>query len=437
MGGSVWHPNTQMSEWDAFDEIVSAKGMYLFDSSGRRLLDGVASMWCNVWGHSRQELVRAIQRQAQNLQHSPLFNLTHGPAEQLAGRLVRTCPGMSRVFYSDNGSSAMEVSVKMAIQYWKNLGEDRTRIMSLQNGYHGDTFGAMSIGYSAEFFSRYREKLFECVQMPVPHRYRIPSGFGPEEYQSYCLDRIEDTMKEDDGVAALVMESGAQVAGGAVIYPRGFQEGISRLCREYGVLLVADEVATGLGRLGSMAEYAAQRSAPDIVSFGKMLTGGYLTLAATLATEKVYDSFLGEYDDCRHLFHGHTYTGNPIASAVALENLEMYERYGLIGQIRETSRVFEESRDRIESQEMVGDVRHSGMLMGIELVSDRESKTPVTASGSLNRILFEAARENGIYLRTLGNIILLVPPLAISEEELADLIDGTVRTIESVRGIVR
>ena len=209
------------------------------------------------------------------------------------------------------------------------------------------------------------------------------------------------------------------------------------MCREYGVLLVADEVATGLGRLGSMAEYAAQRSRAGHSIFGKMLTGGYLTLAATLATEKVYDSFLGGYDDCRHLFHGHTYTGNPIASAVALENLEMYERYGLIGQIRETSRVFEESRDRIESQEMVGDVRHSGMLMGIELVSDRESKTPVTASGSLNRILFEAARENGIYLRTLGNIILLVPPLAISEEELADLIDGTVRTIESVRGIVR
>ena len=437
MGGSVWHPNTQMSEWDAFDEIVSAKGMYLFDSGGRRLLDGVASMWCNVWGHSRQELVCAIQRQAQNLQHSPLFNLTHGPAERLAERLVSTCPGMSRVFYSDNGSSAMEVSIKMAIQYWKNLGESRTGIMSLQNGYHGDTFGAMSVGYSERFFSRYREKLFECVQMPVPHRYRIPSGFGPEEYQFYCLDRIEDVMKEDDGVAALVMESGAQVAGGAIIYPRGFQESISRLCQKYGVLLVADEVATGLGRLGSMAEYAAQRSAPDIVSFGKMLTGGYLTLAATLATEKVYDSFLGGYDDCKHLFHGHTYTGNPIASAVALENLDMYERHDLIGQIRKTARVFEESRGRIESQEMVGDVRHSGMLMGIELVSDRRSKTPVTASGSLNQILFEAARKNGIYLRTLGNIILLVPPLAISEEELADLIDRTIHTIESVVGIVR
>lgn len=430
MTGSVWHPNTQMNEWDEFDEITAAKGMYLYYSNGERLLDGVASMWCNVWGHSRPELVAAIKKQAETIQHTSLFNLTHTSAEKLAERLVSICPDMNRVFYSDNGSSAIEISIKMAIQYWKNLNEERTGIISLQNGYHGDTFGAMSVGYLPHFFSMYSDKLFSCTQVPVPHRYRLPNGFDLDEYQSRCLDAVEDSMKGGK-TAALIMESGAQVAGGAIIYPPKYQEDISKLCREYDVLLIVDEVATGLGRLGNLTEYAAQRSSPDIAVFGKMLTGGYLTLAATLTTKKVYDSFLGRFDEHRHLFHGHTYTGNPIATAVALENLDMYNRYNLMDQVQSTSNILEENIARIASLGSVGDVRHSGMLMGIELVSNKETKAPITASRSLNQILFEAGKKNGIYLRTLGNIILLVPPLAISEEEITSLIDKTISTIES------
>lgn len=435
MTGSVWHPNTQMGEWDAFDEIVSAEGMYLRCGDGKRLLDGVASMWCNVWGHSNPELIAAIKRQAEIIQHTPLFNLTHGPAERLAGAMVDTCPGMDRVFFSDNGSSAMEISVKMAVQYWKNAGEERTGIVSLQNGYHGDTFGAMSIGYLPQFFSGYRDKLFPCRQAPVPHGYRLPEGFTLEEYQSYCLDEMEGIVGEGS-TAAVVMESGAQVAGGAIIYPPGFQEGVSKICRKHDVILIADEVATGLGRLGNMAEYAAQRSRPDIAVFGKMLTGGYLTLAATLATGRVYDSFLGEFDEHRHLFHGHTYTGNPLASAVALENLDMYRRHNLMRHVQSAAGVFAERAEEISSMDLVGDVRHSGMLMGIELVRNKEDKMPVAAARSLNRILFRAGRENGVYLRTLGNIVLLVPPLAISEDDLGSLIDATVATIKSVRDLV-
>ena len=436
MSGSVWHPNTQMGEWDTFDEIVSADGMYLYAKDGSRMLDGVASMWCNVWGHSQPELVEAIRTQALKLQHSPLFNLTHGPAEELAGTLAGICPGMNRVFYSDNGSSAMEISFKMALQYWKNKGERRTRIASLQGGYHGDTFGSMSVGYS-EFFSRYRDSLFRCQQLPVPHAYRMPRRFDLEGYRSHCLERIEETLRNDEGIAAFVMESGAQVAGGAVIYPPEFQAGVSRICRRYGVLLVLDEVATGLGRLGSMAEYVSQGSRPDIVSFGKMLTGGYLTLAATLATDEVYGAFLGGFEEDRHLFHGHTYTGNPIAAAVAVENLRMYGRRGLMRHVGKVSRVLGEGRGKLESLEVVGDVRHKGLLMGIELVRDRGSREPVAPAGSLNRIVFEAAKRNGVYLRTLGNVILLVPPLAISEEELAGLVDGTVRTIREISDRIR
>lgn len=433
----VWHPNTQMKEWGSFDSITSAKGMWLTDSAGNKMVDAVASMWCNVWGHSRPELVRALRVQAKKLQHAPMFNLTNEPGEKLAASLVRENPSMHKVFFSDNGSSAMEISFKIALQYWKNTGQkNKTVIATLENGYHGDTFGAMAVGYVPEFFGTFREQLFQTVRFPVPNRYRTPKGFSFPDYQDHCLEKIEREFERNDSIAAFVMESGAQVAGGVVIYPEGFQKKISRLCKRYGVLLVLDEVATGLGRLGSMTEYSSQDSRPDIVSFGKMLTGGYLSMAATLATKKVYNSFLGEFDDQRHLFHGHTYTGNPLAAAVANENLRLYQKNDLIKKVRRSSRVFEKRYSEIGSLELVGDVRHKGMLMGIELVKDRKGRVPISAKRSINRIFYEQGKKNGIYLRTLGNIVMLVPPLAISEKELGLLVDRAVRTVRSAERLV-
>jgi len=426
----IWHPNTQMCEWTDFDEIVSADGMYLCCKDGTRLLDGVASMWCNVWGHSNRELVAAIQKQMKVLQHSPMFNLTHGPAEELAKMLITMCPGMEHVFYTDNGSSAMEASIKIALQYWKNLGEKKSKIVSLQGGYHGDTVGAMSIGYSDAFFSRYRDNLFRCRQMPVPVMHKLPRGYTVKEQQSICLDKIDSALR-DGRVAALVMESGAQVAAGAVIYPPKFQSEISKICKKHHVLLVLDEIATGLGRLGSMAEYTAQKCSPDIVAFGKMLTGGYLTMAAVLSSRKIYRAFLGEFDDKKHLFHGHTYTGNPLAAAASVQNLKMYEKYDLIKSIARKSRIFAENIVRLESLKAVGSVRHKGMLMGIDLAVCRR-KIPA-ASKSSNHVLYHVAKKHGVYLRTLGNTILLVPPLAISEDELQLLIDRTMDTIMYVQ----
>ena len=314
----VWHPNTQMREWDSFTEIKSAKGVWLTDTKNNKMIDAVGSMWCNVWGHSNPELVNTIEKQSKKLQHSSMFNLTNEPAEKLAVNLVRLSPGMYRVFYSDNGSSAMEISIKLALQYWKNIGgEKKTEIATLENGYHGDTFGAMSVGYVPEFFGKFKKQLFSTIQFPVPNKYRIPNGFTFSDYQNYCLEKIEKKLSKNNSIAAFVMESGAQVAGGVIIYPKGFQRKISKLCKKYNVLFVLDEIATGFGRMGSMIQYEEQKSMPDIVAYGKMLTGGYLTMAATLTNKKVYDSFLGEFNDWRHLFHGHTYTGNPIAAAVA------------------------------------------------------------------------------------------------------------------------
>lgn len=429
----VWHPYTQMAEWDSFTKIVKGQGMWLVDSNGNKILDGVASMWCNVWGHSKKELIYAIKKQSEKIVHSSLFNLTNDQAELLAKRLVEISPHMNKVFYSDDGSTAMEISFKMALQYWQNEGEkNKSQFATLQNGYHGDTFGAMSVGYVPGFFSKFKNHLYKTIQIPFVNRYRIPSDTTPREYQDQRLEKIEKLFSNNGKIAAFVMESGAQIAGGVNIYQDGFQEKISRLCKKHGVLLILDEIATGFGRLGSLVEYISQSSKPDIVSYGKMLTGGYITMAATLVTKNIYDSFLGKYSDMRHIYHGHTFTGNPLSCAVANENLNLYEKTNLIKKIQKTSKVFEKRMHEILDLNIVGDIRHKGMLMGIELVQDKNKKTPISFKKSTNKVVFEEAKKNGIYLRTLGNIVMLVPPLAISESELNYLIDGTIRTIKNI-----
>ncbi|MDA0756348.1 MAG: adenosylmethionine--8-amino-7-oxononanoate transaminase [Crenarchaeota archaeon] len=432
---SVWHPNTQMSEWNAFPKITSAKGMWLYDSKGGKMLDGVASMWCNVWGHSKPELVSEMIKQTKIIQHTPLFNLTHPSAEKLSKKLLKLNPKMYSVFFSDNGSTAMEIAIKIALQYWHNEGENKKiNIATLKNGYHGDTFGAMSVGYVPEFFSKFRSKLFSTIQFPVPRT--ISAGThkkeSSKEYEEYCLAKIEDKLEKNNSIAAFIMESGAQMAGGVIIYPKSFQKKISRICKKNGVLLVLDEIATGFGRLGSMVEYQSQNSIPDIVSFGKMLTAGYQTFAATLTTKKINDSFLGKFSEFKHLFHGHTYTGNPISAALSLKNIELYEKYHLIEKIQKTSKVFENRINDISNLDLVGEIRHKGMVMGIELLQNKNSHKSISSKISINKLVFDEGRKHQIYFRTLGNIIMLVPPLAISQKDINFLIDGTISTIKSI-----
>ena len=425
----LWHPNTQMLEWTKFPKIVRGDGMWLIDENGNRLLDGVASMWCNVWGHSKRELINAIIKQAKKLQHSPLFNLTNEPSELLAKKLIKMSPNMARVFFSDNGSTAMEIAIKIALQYWTNLGlRNKTKIATLENGYHGDTFGAMSVGYVPEFFSKFRSKLFSTLQFEVPKQYNLPKNVTLKEFENTCIEKIEDKLSKDNAIAAFVMESGAQVAGGVNIYPKNFQKQIGATCKKYNVLFVLDEIATGFGRLGSMIEYKKQNCFPDIVSFGKMLTGGYLTFAATLTTKKISNSFLGKFYDSKHLFHGHTYTGNPIAASLALENLKLYDKTKLIQKIQKTSKLLGNRANEFYELDVVGDVRHKGMLMGVELINNNSNKT----RKSINKIVFEEGKKHNIFFRTLGNVIMLVPPLAISSKEINLLVDGALKTIKGI-----
>ena len=430
----LWHPNTQMSEWNEFPKIVRGDGMWLIDEDGNRLLDGVASMWCNVWGHSKSELINAIIRQTKKLQHSPLFNLTNEPSELLAKKLIKISPNMAQVFFSDNGSTAMEIAIKIALQYWSNLGfNNKNKIATLENGYHGDTFGAMSIGYVPEFFSKFRSKLFSTLQFKVPRSYNLPKNVIEKEFENDCVKKIENKLSNDNTIAAFVMESGAQVAGGVNIYPKNFQKRVNAICKKYNVLFVLDEIATGFGRLGSMIEYKKQNCHPDIVSFGKMLTGGYLTFAATLTTKKISNSFLGKFHESKHLFHGHTYTGNPIAASLALENLKLYDKTKLIRKIQKTSKILENRASEFFELDVVGDVRHKGMLMGIELINNNSTKT----RKSINKIVFEEGKKHNIFFRTLGNVVMLVPPLAISNTEINLLIDGTIKTINGISKLLK
>ena len=430
----LWHPNTQMLEWTKFPKIVRGDGMWLIDEDGNRLLDGVASMWCNVWGHSKRELINAIIKQAKKLQHSSLFNLTNEPSELLAKKLINISPNMDQVFFSDNGSTAMEIAIKIALQYWTNLGfSNKNKIATLENGYHGDTFGAMSVGYVPEFFSKFKSKLFSTLQFEVPRSYNLPKNVTEKEFENDCIKKIEDKLSKDNSVAAFVMESGAQVAGGVNIYPKSFQKRVNTICKKYNVLFVLDEIATGFGRLGSMIEYESQDCHPDIVSFGKMLTGGYLTFAATLTTKKVSNSFLGRFSDKKHLFHGHTYTGNPIAASLALENLKLYDKTKLIQKIQKTSKILENRANEFYELDVVGNVRHKGMLMGVELINNNSNKT----RKSINKIVFEEGRKHNIFFRTLGNVVMLVPPLAISNEEINLLIDGTIKTVVGISKLLK
>jgi len=423
-----------MSEWNEFTKIVRGDGMWLIDDDGNRLLDGVASMWCNVWGHSKRELINAIIKQTKKLQHSPLFNLTNEPSELLAKKLIKISPNMAQVFFSDNGSTAMEIAIKIALQYWNNLGfNNKNKIATLENGYHGDTFGAMSIGYVPEFFSKFRSKLFSTLQFKVPRSYNLPKNMIEKEFENVCVEKIENKLSNDNTIAAFVMESGAQVAGGVNIYPKNFQKRVNAICKKYNVLFVLDEIATGFGRLGSMIEYKKQDCNPDIVSFGKMLTGGYLTFAATLTTKKISNSFLGKFYESKHLFHGHTYTGNPIAASLALENLKLYDKTKLIRKIQKTSKILENRASEFYELDVVGDVRHKGMLMGIELINNNSTKT----RKSINKIVFEEGKKHNIFFRTLGNVVMLVPPLAISNAEINLLIDGTMKTINGISKLLK
>jgi len=422
----VWHPYTQMGDWDKWDNrvIVRGEGFYLVDSDGRKYLDGIASMWCNVWGHGQNGVVEAMIDQLKNLQHSTLFGLASGPSAQLAERLAGLARGMDRTFYTDNGSTAIEAAMKMALQYWRNRGKNgKKEFVSLEHGYHGDTIGAMSVGYIENFFGAYKPLLSSVHRVPSPLLYGTTFE-NEKDLIEQCLAKTEKLLKKQESkCAALVMESGAQIAGGAIIYPESYQRKIMEMCRDREVLLILDEIATGFGRLGNMIEYLAQRSQPDIVCFGKALTGGYFPLAVTMTNERIFSAFLGKYSDNKQLYHGHTFTGHPIGCAAALANIELYQKRDLVQQIRANAKYVAARLREFAQSPIVADIRHKGLLAGIELARNGKPIVTLKDKKRLNYFVMHESLKNGVHLRPLGNILMVIPPLAIGRKDLGKVLD--------------
>ena len=426
-----------MKLWNNSDNITiqSGSSFSFVDSNERSYLDGISNMWCNVWGHDRTEIIDSMKNQLDTLPHSSLFGLVNEPSAKLAKRLITIAKGMSKVFYTDNGSTAIEAALKIAIQYWNNKGKTQKKeFICLKNGYHGDTIGCMSVGYVDGYFSPYRSLLLKTIKVDSPTIRH--EKFGRQDIEQY-VDKIENILKrKSQKISGMVMESGAQIAGGVNIYPNKFQKEISDLCKKYDVLLILDEIATGFGRLGNMIEYKAQRSEPDIVCFAKALTGGYFPLAVTLTTSKIFNEFLGDYWDKRQLFHGHTFTGHPVGCTAALTNLALYEKVNLIKTIRINSLVLDRLLKRFAELDICYDIRNKGLLCGIEL---RKENKPIKMIDKvpIGQYIARESLKKGVYLRTLGNIITIIPPLAIRKEDLTKIVDTEYQIVEKIQQKIR
>jgi adenosylmethionine-8-amino-7-oxononanoate aminotransferase len=428
-----------MQEWQQEAPLIIERGSgsYLIDLEGRRYLDGVSSIWVNLHGHRHPALDRALRRQLAKIAHSTMLGLSNPPAIELARKLVHLAPkGLTRVFYSDNGSTAVEIALKMAVQYWQQRSpsaEAKQSFVHLQYAYHGDTIGAMSVGGVELFQGRFRPLLFPTLAAEAPYCYRCPLDLRYPSCALRCIESVEALLKRrHQEIAALIIEPLVQAAGGMIVAPPGYLSRIRELCTRHEVLLIADEVATGFGRTGRMFACAHEGITPDLMALSKGLTGGYLPLAATLTTEEIYRAFLGRYQDWKTFFHGHSYTGNPLACAVALANLSVFRTERTLTRMQTGMVALRDALSQLELLKPVGDIRQCGYMIGVELVEDRATRTPYPLEARVGHRVAMEARRRGLLLRPLGNVIVLMPPLSTSVRDLRRMVRIVAEAIRTV-----
>jgi adenosylmethionine-8-amino-7-oxononanoate aminotransferase len=413
----LWLPFTQQRAWTDEPALIveRGEGTDLIDVDGRRYIDGVSSLWCNVHGHAHPRIDAAVRDQLGRVAHSTMLGLSHRPAIELAQRLVEIAPpGLTRVFYSDSGSTAMEIALKMAFQYWQQRGESRERFVALRMAYHGDTIGSVSVGGIDLFHSMYRPLLFDTLKAE-------PGDLGD-------MGRLMSAHRGE--VAAVIMEPLVQGAAGMLVHPEGYLRGVRELCDRHDVLLILDEVATGFGRSGHMFACEHEGVAPDLLCLAKGITGGYLPLAATLASERVYEGFLGEFEEFRTFFHGHTYTGNPLACAAAIASLDVFREERTLEKLAAKIGLLAGLLEPLAAHPAVREVRRVGFMVGIEL---EEFALPLRMG---HRVTLEA-RERGAIIRPLGDVVVLMPPLSISGADLTRLVGVTGEAIEAATSSLR
>ena len=438
----VWYPFTQMQEFAGHSPLIIAKaqGCWLEDEQGKRYLDGVASLWANVHGHRHPFIDMAIKEQMNRVAHTTMLGLSHPGGIELARQLVELAPeSLSRIFYSDSGATAVEIALKMAYQYWQLKGEkQRYKFLKLSEAYHGDTIGAVSLGGMDLFHERFDRLLFDTIKVPAPHLYRHSFAVEDEkdiveQYFSLSKELIE---KNADQACGFIIEPLIQGAAGMIVHPPGYLQHIRDLTRKHKMLLIADEVAVGFGRTGKMFASDWEGVSPDLLCLGKGLTGGYLPLAATMATEEIFSAFLGEFKEMKTFFHGHTYTGNPLACAAALASLKIFaEEKTLDASVfGPKAQRYSEGMKRLAQLDHVGSVRYRGLMGGVELVKDKNRKEPYPFEKRIGYQVILEARKEGIMLRPLGDVIVFMPPLAVSLEELDLLFYATEKAIRRVTG---
>ena len=432
----LWHPFTQMQDWLTEDVVIieRGEGCYLIDIAGNRYIDGTASIWTNVHGHNHPELNAALKTQLDKVAHTTLLGYSNVPAIQLAQKLVAITPaGLNKVFYSDNGSTAVEVALKMAYQYWQHKGEPQRKLfIHFDNAYHGDTIGAMSVGGIDSFHTTFESLFFKGVRVSAPEMYRAARD-NASAVKTRWLNAVAAALSENAGeVAGIILEPLIQGAGGMRIAPKGFLKELAGLAKRWKTLLIVDEVLTGFGRTGKMWACEHENVTPDILCTAKGLAAGYLPLAATLTTDDIYNAFLGEYRDLKTFFHGHTFTGNPLACAVALENINIFERENLLSRLQPTLEHFSNRLQEFYTLSHVGDVRVCGFAAGIELMKNPDTYTPYPFEEKVGIRVCKAALARGAMLRPLVNTVVLMPPLQITISELDALLDIVYAAIERV-----
>lgn len=418
----VWHAFTQMAEYRPFI-LERAHGCTLVDIHGREYLDGVSSLWCNVHGHRHPKLDAAIREQLDKVAHITSLGASNPTTIRLAKRLVDITPrGLNHVFFSDSGATAVEVALKMAFQYWRQCPTPRpekTKYVAFDAAYHGDTLGSVSVGGVTRFHEMFRPLLFDVIRLPTPDTYRVPPGMDGGEVAAHHLAKLDAVLAERHAeIAAVVIEPLIQAAAGMITHPPGFLRGVRDLTKKYNVLLIADEVAVGMGRTGRMFACEHEDVSPDFLCLAKGLTGGYLPLAATLTTDEVWQAFLGEFAESKTFFHGHTYGGNPLGAAVGLATLDVFEEEQTLHQMQPKIERLRQHLQRIAGHPNVGDVRQRGLMAGIELVRDAKTKEPFPWPEKRGLCVCDFALTQGVWLRPLGNVVVIMPPLSISLAEL-------------------
>ncbi len=425
---AIWHPCTQMKdhEWLPMIPIRSGSGVWLEDFAGHRYLDAISSWWVNLFGHANPRINAALRAQLERLEHVIFAGFTHEPAIELAESLMRVAPaGLTKCFFADNGSAAVEVAIKMSFHYWRNVGRTtKTRFVTLSGSYHGETLGALAVGNVELYRDIYRPLLMDVLTAPSPDCYSCEPG---ESWEAHSLGKLRDLEKllerHAREIAGVIVEPLVQCAAGMRMYHPGYLKGLRTLCDRFEVHLIADEIAVGFGRTGTMFACEQENVSPDFLCVAKSLTGGYMPLAATLATERIYKAFLGRYDEFKTFFHGHTYTANPLACAVALANLELYKKEGLLKNVRDRAEELRRGLETLSSHPHVKEIRQVGLMVGIELVQNRRTGKPFDPERRMGLKVCDEAIRRGVWLRPLADVVVLMPPLAITKKELAFLID--------------